>query len=126
MVDTMERTKTLARDETDNLIASNKVEGTEVFNHKGEKLGKVENFMVGKRSGRVEYAVMSFGGILGIGEDHYPLPWDALDYDTEKDGYRVDIDKDKLKGAPSYRSDTGAAFNRQYGERVYSYYGIAY
>ncbi len=126
MVDTKERTKTLARDETNNLIASDKVAGTEVFNHKGEKLGKVENFMVGKKNGRVEYAVMSFGGILGMGEDHYPLPWDALDYDTEKGGYRVDIDKDKLKDAPSYKSDSEAAFNRQYGERVYAYYGVAY
>ncbi len=126
MVDTMERTKTLARDETNNLIASDKVEGTEVFNNKGEKLGKVENLMVDKKNGRVEYAVMSFGGILGLGEDHYPLPWDALDYDTERGGYRVDIDKDKLKDAPSYKSGSEATFTRQYGERVYSYYGVAY
>ncbi len=126
MVDTMERTRTLARDETTNLIASNKVEGTAVYNHKGEKLGKIENFMVGKRNGRVEYAVMSFGGILGMGEDHYPLPWDALDYDTGKGGYVVQIDKGKLEGAPSYKPGSEAEFNRQYGERVYSYYGVAY
>lgn len=128
MVDTMERSRneTLARDETNDLIASDKVEGTAVYNHEGEKLGKVENFMVGKRNGRVEYAVMSFGGLLGMGEDYFPLPWDALDYDTDKGGYRVDIDEDKLKDAPSYRSGSEPRFDRQYGERVYSHYGSTY
>lgn len=128
MVDTMERTKqeNLARDETDNLIASNKVEGTAVYNTKGEKLGKIENFMVGKRNGRVEYAVMSFGGLLGIGEDFYPLPWSALDYDTNRGGYLVDLDKDRLNDAPSYKRGSEPEFNRQYGERVYGYYGVMY
>ncbi|NTZ43803.1 PRC-barrel domain containing protein [Altererythrobacter sp. SALINAS58] len=121
-----EKTRTLARDETNNLIASNKVEGTAVYNHKGEKLGKIENFMVGKRNGRVEYAVMSFGGMLGMGEDHYPLPWEVLDYDTDKGGYQVMIDKDRLKDAPSYKPASEPDFNRQYGERVYSHYGVAY
>ena len=95
MADTMERTKneTLPHDETNNLIASDKVEGTAVYNAEGEKLGKIENFMVGKRNGRVEYAVMSFGGVLGMGEDYYPLPWSELDYDTSKGGYLVNIDK---------------------------------
>ncbi len=126
MADTMERSKNVARDETDNLIASDKVEGTSVYNREGEKLGTIKNFMVGKKNGRVEYAVMSFGGILGMGEDHYPLPWDALDYDTEKGGYRVDLDKDKLKGAPSYRPASQPSFDRAYGQQVYAYYGIPY
>lgn len=126
MVDTMERNTTLARDETDNLIASNKVEGTAVYDPKGEKLGKIENFMVGKRNGRVEYAIMSFGGLLGMGEDHYPLPWDALDYDTEMGGYRVTIDKDKLKDAPSYNPASEPEFNRHFGEQVYTYYNMRY
>ncbi len=128
MVDTMERTRqeTPARDETHNLIASDRVEGTAVYNTKGEKLGRIENFMVGKLNGRVEYAVMSFGGLLGIGEDFYPLPWSALDYDTGKGGYVVDLDKDKLKSAPSYQRDSEPEFDRQYGERVYNYYGVMY
>ena len=85
-------------DETDRLIASNKVEGTAVYNRQGERLGSIYNFMVDKRSGQVEYAVLSFGGFLGIGEDYYPLPWKALTYDTARvamsstwtrTGYRV-------------------------------------
>jgi hypothetical protein len=59
---------------TDRLIASNKVEGTAVYDRKGERLGSVYNFMVDKRSGQVAYAVMSFGGFLGVGGSYHPLP----------------------------------------------------
>ena len=72
----------IAADETDRLIASNKVEGTAVYNRTGKHLGEVYNFMVDKYSGQVAYAVMSFGGFLGIGEKYHPLPWKVLTYDT--------------------------------------------
>lgn len=126
--DTMERTRNgdLARDETTNLIASNKVEGTAVYDRQGEKLGKIENFMVGKRNGRVEYAVLSFGGLLGMGENHYPLPWSALDYDTGRGGYLVNVDKDTLKNGPSYERGREPEFNREYGQRAHSHYGSTY
>jgi sporulation protein YlmC with PRC-barrel domain len=116
----------LEHDETDNLIASSKVEGTSVYGRDGEKLGKIENFMVGKRNGRVEYAVLSFGGMLGLGEDYYPLPWDTLDYDTDKGGYVVNIDKETLEGAPSYGRGRDPEFNREYGQKVYGHYGRTY
>ena len=87
----------VAADETDRLIASNKVEGTAVYNRQGERLGSVYNFMVDKRSGQVDYAVMSFGGFLGIGESYHPLPWAALKYDTSMGGYVVDIDSNRLR-----------------------------
>src|SRR5919205_1994263 len=90
-------------DETNRLIASNKVEGTAVYNRQGEKLGSVHNFMVDKRSGKVEYAVMSFGGFLGMGDSYHPLPWKVLTYDTSKGGYVVDLDKRMLQEAPSYK-----------------------
>src|SRR5688572_6886506 len=92
----------VATDETTQLIASDKVEGTAVYNRQGERLGSVYNFMVDKRSGQVIYAVMSFGGFLGLGSSYHPLPWRALTYDTGKGGYVVDLDKDTLKEAPSY------------------------
>ena len=103
----------VATDETDRLIASNKVEGTAVYNRQGERLGEVYNFMVDKYSGQVAYAVMSFGGFLGIGENYHPLPWRVLDYDTRMGGYVVDLDKEKLRGAPSFsrtrlRTGTGS------------------
>ncbi len=122
--DTVDRT--IARSETNDLIASDKVEGTNVYNSDGEKLGSVKNFMVGKRSGRVDYAVMSFGGLFGLGERYYPLPWDTLDYDTDRGGYVVDIDKQRLEGAPYYEPGQEPTYDRVYGERVYGYYGIPF
>ena len=116
----------VATNETDELIASNKVEGTSVYNRRGESLGTVVSFMVGKRSGRVEYAVMSFGGFLGIGESHHPLPWAALSYDTSMGGYVVDLDGDRLRSAPSYASGDEPAFDRDYGQRVSQHYGVPY
>jgi hypothetical protein len=116
----------LERDETVNLIASNKVEGTAVYNPAGDKLGTVSHFMVGKRNGRVEYAVMSFGGLFGMGERYHPLPWDVLDYDTQKGGYVVDLDKDKLEAAPSYERAQEPAWDRAWGSRVYEHYGLNY
>jgi hypothetical protein len=78
-----EGTGTVEKDETSRLIASSKVEGTEVYSRNGEHLGEVYNFMVDKFTGQVAYAVMSFGGFLGIGERYHPLPWKALDYDPQ-------------------------------------------
>jgi sporulation protein YlmC with PRC-barrel domain len=89
-------------DETTEMIASNKVEGTKVYNHAGEHLGEVYNFMVGKRSGRVAYAVMSFGGFLGIGQRYHALPWNMLTYDTSKGGYVISATKDQLISAPHF------------------------
>ena len=115
----------VATDETDRLIASDKVEGTAVYNRKGERLGDVHNLMVDKYSGQVAYAVMSFGGFLGIGESYHPLPWKVLDYDKRMGGYVVDLDKDKLRGAPSFSRDkTPDWSDRNWGTRVHDYYGV--
>ncbi len=112
------------RDETLSLIASDKVEGTSVYNLKGESLGKIHNFMVDKVSGHVSYAVLSFGGILGIGSSYYPIPWQKLHYDKELSGYVVDIDRDALEGAPSYASDTSPDWlDPHYGRSIDNYYG---
>jgi hypothetical protein len=114
----------VATDETDRLIASNKVEGTAVYNRQGERLGEVYNFMVDKRSGKVEYAVMSFGGFLGMGQSYHPLPWRVLTYDTGKGGYVVDLDKDRLRGAPSYTGSEAPDWSDpSYGRRIDDYYG---
>ncbi|HUG45481.1 MAG TPA: PRC-barrel domain-containing protein [Sphingomicrobium sp.] len=116
----------LPHDETNNLIASDKVAGTTVFDQSGEKLGTIKNVMVGKRNGRVEYAVLSFGGLFGMGERYHPLPWDTLNYDTEKSGFVVDIDKEKLKSGPSFEPGKEPEFNRDFGEKVYGHYGRSY
>ena len=116
----------LPTDETGHLIASNKVEGTAVYGRDGERLGSIYNFMVDKFSGRVEYAVMNYGGFLGMGERYYPLPWRTLSYDTRAGGYRIDMTRHDLKSAPSFDRDTEPRFDRQYGDRVHDYYGLNY
>src|ERR671910_1676687 len=114
----------VAIDETKRLIASSKVEGTPVYNRAGENLGSVLNFMVDKYTGQVAYAVMSFGGFLGLGESYHPLPWRVLDYDTGMGGYVVDLDKERLRGAPSFSRDETPDWNREWGTRVDDYYGV--
>ena len=106
------------------LIAANKVKGTNVYNPAGEKLGSVDDIMIDKVSGRAIYAVMSFGGFLGMGEKYHPLPWATLKYDEQKSGYVVNLDKKQLEGAPTY--DRGSAFKwtPDYGRKVDSYYKV--
>jgi hypothetical protein len=88
--------------ETPSLIGSDKVEGTAVYRSNGDKVGTVERVMIDKISGKVAYAVMSFGGFLGIGQDSYPLPWNLLTYNPQLQGYEVNIGEEQLKGAPKY------------------------
>jgi hypothetical protein len=84
------------------LISADKVEGTTVYNQTGDKVGTVANVMIDKLSGKVAYADMTFGGFLGMGDKHHALPLSVLTYSREKDGYVVNLDKDKLENAPSY------------------------
>jgi sporulation protein YlmC with PRC-barrel domain len=93
------------REETASLIASDKVEGTAVYGPGGDKIGRIENLMIDKRSGQVAYAVLSFGGFLGMGKDHYPIPWSKLKYDENRGGYAVNITQDQLASAPRYAED---------------------
>ena len=88
--------------ETGNLIGSDKVEGTAVYGADDSKIGSIERVMIDKISGKVSYAVLGFGGFLGIGNDHYPLPWQSLKYDTKLGGYRTGVTETQLRGAPKY------------------------
>jgi len=92
--------------ETSTLIGSDKVEGTAVYGPDNQKIGEIERVMIEKTSGRVSYAVLGFGGFLGIGDDHYPLPWDSLKYDTGVGGYRMGITADHLENAPKYADES--------------------
>lgn len=106
------------------LISSDRVEGTNVYNGQGDKLGSVDCVMLDKQQGKVAYVVMSFGGFLGIGEKRHPLPWQTLAYDEEKDGYVVNLTKDQLEKAPTLdRGDYDRLKDRVYGASIYSHYG---
>lgn len=102
---TPEHTAEMDRDESGDLISSDKVKGTAVYDTSGEKIGTIHDVMLGKLSGKIAYAVMSFGGFLGIGEKYHPLPWDSLDYDTSLGGYSVGMAGEGFRDAPNYNSD---------------------
>jgi len=111
-------------DNAHSLISSRRVEGTPVYNLKGDKLGTIHSVMLDKRSGHVAYAVMSFGGFLGVGGRVHPVPWNMLDYDSNRDGYVVDLTRTMLEEAPSFRLDEAdRPRKRTEDELVYSYYG---
>jgi sporulation protein YlmC with PRC-barrel domain len=114
------QTSTISSD----VISSDKVEGTAVYNTAGDKLGSVDDLMIDKRTGQIRYAVLEFGGFLGMGADRYPMPWNMLRYDTSKDGYVVPIDKATLDRAPRYPEDELPEYTTDYGRRVYGYYGV--
>lgn len=115
----------LDRRETGNLIGSDKVEGTSVYGQNNDKVGTIERVMIDKPSGKVAYAVLSFGGFLGIGDDHYPIPWAKLTYDESIGGYRTDLAKADLDDAPRYGSDSDYDWDdRQRALDVYTYYGV--
>ena len=112
-----------SRRETVSLIGCDKVESTPVYGADDRKIGTVQRVMIDKISGKVAYAVISFGGFLGMGEDYYPMPWASLKYDTSVGGYRVGVTEDQLKGAPKYNRNTEWDWSdRSRDKAIYDYY----
>ena len=117
------KTRTSIAGETARLIGSDKVEGNR---SNGDHVGQIERIMLDKISGKVAYAVMSFGGFLGIGEDYYRLPWSLLTYNTRLEGYEVNVSEEQLKSAPKYpKHESWDWSDRARGQTVYDYYGAA-
>jgi hypothetical protein len=106
------------------LISSERVEGTPVYSPTGEKIGDIDHLMIEKTSGRVAYAVMSFGGFLGLGHSHYPVPWGALKYSPTREGYETGITESQLKDAPEFSDDEWA--DRTWETRVHDHYRAPY
>jgi hypothetical protein len=112
--------------EIGNLIGSDKVEGTAVYGADDRKIGSIERVMIDKISGRVSYAVLGFGGFMGLGNDHYPLPWQSLKYDTRIGGYRTGVTEDQLRGAPKYSDELDWNWSDQGRNRALEeYYGVS-
>lgn len=84
------------------LITASRVNGTPVFNRQGERIGKIADLSIDKHSGQVCYALLDFGGFLGVGDHLHPLPWSQLQYDADKQGFIVALDKAELQQAPHY------------------------
>jgi hypothetical protein len=116
-------TKVDDRRETVSLIGSDKVEGTAVYGADDNRIGNVQRIMIDKISGKVAYAVVSFRGFLGMGEDYYPMPWPHLKYDARLGGYRIGVTEDQLKGAPKYSRSTDWDWSdRANDQRICRYY----
>ena len=108
----------LDTDENLRLISSTKVEGTAVVGRDGKSLGTIANFMVDKYTGRVAYAVMKIKGSSGL----FPLPWPLLDYDTQKDGYALDITAEEFANAPSFQENDEPEFDVEYRRSIMLFY----
>lgn len=111
-------------DDAHELISSRRVEGTAVWSRQDGKLGTIHSVMIEKRTGKVAYALLSFGGFLGIAGRIHPIPWEILTYDQDFDAYMVDLTQDQLKNAPTLKLDEAdRPRDRAYDEEVAGYYG---
>ena len=108
------------------VIRAAQVQGTSVTNPQQEDLGSIRDVVLDKYDGSVRYAVLEFGGFLGLGSKLFALPWELLRYDREVDAYVIDIDKEVLRQAPGFDSDDwpdmGAA---EFDTGLRSYYGLS-
>jgi sporulation protein YlmC with PRC-barrel domain len=101
-------------------VSSNDVQGTDVYGADGSSVGEVDHLIIDKLSGRVAYAVISFGGFMGLGESHYPIPWNALNYDTSLGGFRTNITEQQLRDMPKFSDDSWQ--DRDWETRTHQYY----
>ena len=109
-------------------ILASKVKGTAVYNDAGERIGTVEDVVLDKQSNQIMFAALGFGGVLGMGENYYPVPWSVLDYDEQKGGYVVPLTRDRLESAPSYSLKDLTKHDGSLGdirEKSYSYYNVS-
>ena len=108
-------------------IRASQVRGTNVFNIEGEHLGHIDDIVLSKVEGKAAYAIMSFGGFLGMGERYHPLPWRSLNYDPARDGYVVNVSREQLESAATYGRDEGPDWNDpSYGGELSRHYGFPY
>jgi hypothetical protein len=104
------------------LISSEDVQNTDVYGADNRAIGQIDHLLIDKLSGRVAYAVMSFGGFLGLAHSHYPIPWAALSYDPSLDGFRTNITEAQLRDAPEFSDDSWS--DRTWETQTHKYYGV--
>ena len=109
--------------DTPSLIASDRVEGTRVYGADGQHIGHIQRIILEKRGGRVAYAVLSFGGFLGLGHSHYPLPWGALKYNPRLNGFETGVNETQLRDAPAFSDDSW--MDRNWERQTHTHYNVA-
>jgi sporulation protein YlmC with PRC-barrel domain len=108
-------------------ILASKVKGTTVYNDAGDKIGTVEDVVLDKLSNQIMFAALGFGGLMGIGEKYYPIPWSLLKYNEDKGGYIVPLNKERIENAPAYDLKDLTKHDGSLGsvrEKTYSYYKV--
>ncbi len=119
--------RNITNDTTSNLIDSDRVEGTDVYDPTGKHIGSIKRLVIDKTSGRIAYTVASFGGFLGMGGDEYTIPWQKLNYDTDLRGFLTDITEEQLKSAPDFgRNRDADMFDRDNERTLNDYYASPY
>ena len=120
----MMRTAEIARGPGPAFMSSSSLVGNDVYNLQDEDLGDVKDFMLDMRTGKVAYAVLSFGGFLGMGEKLFAVPWSALTLDTENKRFTLNVTKDRLEGAPGFDKDNWPDMaNPVWADGIHTYYG---
>jgi hypothetical protein len=117
------RTGMPVESEYSNFLLADKIKGNKVVNRAGEDLGKLEELMIDLQDGRIAYAVLSFGGFLGIGNKLFAIPWGALSLRPDEHSFTLDIDKEILEKAEGFDKDHWPTTNREWLSSMYSYYG---
>jgi len=108
------------------VMSAGSLTGDRVVNSRGEDIGKIDEIMIDTPTGRVAYAVLSFGGFLGMGDKLFAIPWSMLSLDEGNKVFRLDIDKERLKRAPGFDKDHWPDMaDRTWGTSVYQYYGAS-
>jgi len=114
---------------TPKLLSSTSIEGTEVKNAESKNIGEIKDLMIDWSSGRVAYAVLSFGGFLGFGDKYFAIPLQSFEFDTEDTEGRIvlNVEKDLLENAPGFDKDNWPnSANHDFTKEVYAYYKIEY
>ncbi|ESR25972.1 hypothetical protein N177_1307 [Lutibaculum baratangense AMV1] len=106
------------------LIPSDRVQGTEVFRSGGEHIGHIDRLMIDKETGRVAYAVLAFGGFLGVGERHCPVPWSLLRYSDELGGYEINVADEQLRGAPAIEPSEKSWTSRERDQHIHEHFNV--
>ena len=113
--------------QTMNLIKASNLKDTKVKNKANEDLGKIDDFVMHLDSGKIAYAVLSFGGVLGIGNKLFAVPWNVLSMKMDSREFILDVPKERLKNAPGFDKDNWPDMaNPEWGENIHKFYGKTY
>ncbi|HMB91940.1 MAG TPA: PRC-barrel domain-containing protein [Rhodothermales bacterium] len=109
---------------TPNILSTSTLSGDKVINNTGQDLGDIKDFMVDLDNGRIVYAVLSFGGFLGMGDKLFAIPFDALEVDLQRECFKLDVNKEILENAPGFDEDNWPTHpNYEFIDKVYTHYG---